>query len=101
MADHPEHRAEDDAFLTDMPKVLGPRVLQTLERIKESLGLEYGGIDFALDCDNNVVVFEANATMIILPPDSDARWQYRALPVERVQRAFEQMLFTRARFSRP
>ena len=30
MADHPEHRAEDAAFLADMPRMLGPRAMTAL-----------------------------------------------------------------------
>ncbi len=101
MAEHPEHRAEDEAFLRDMDRALGPTVLQTLARVADQLQLDYGGIDFAIDAEANVVVFEANATMIILPPDGDARWAYRVAPVARVQRAFEELLYSRAGWPAP
>ena len=66
--------------------------MESLRRIRDLLGLDYGGIDFCLDPQGNVVVFEANATMIILPPLADERWSYRIAPVERVQRAVREML---------
>jgi glutathione synthase/RimK-type ligase-like ATP-grasp enzyme len=97
MADRPEHRAEDEAFLTDMPRVLGPRAMQALERIREILGLDYGGIDFALDGQGAVVVFEANSTMVILQPDQGERWMYRVAPVRRVRDAVHRMLLAAAR----
>ena len=96
MADHPAHRAEDAAFLADLPGTVGAKAMQTLASIRDLLGLDYGGIDFALDAEGNVIVFEANATMVILPPDADARWAYRAAPVERAQAAVRTMLLRRA-----
>ena len=40
--------------------------------IGERLDLDYGGVDFALTADGEVLVFEANATMLthLEPPDS-------------------------------
>jgi tetratricopeptide (TPR) repeat protein len=96
MADRPEHRAEDEAFLSDMPRVLGPRAMQAIERIREVLGLDYGGIDFALDGQGAVVVFEANSTMVVLPPDPGEPWMYRVAPVRRVRDAVHRMLLKAA-----
>lgn len=96
MADRPEHQAEDEAFLRDMPGVLGPRAMQALERIHETLGLDYGGIDFALDGQGKVVVFEANAAMAVVPPLEGDQWRYRVAPVQRVQHAVRRMLLKAA-----
>jgi glutathione synthase/RimK-type ligase-like ATP-grasp enzyme len=38
------------------------------------VGLNYGGIDFGIDRDGGLLLFEANATMAILPPGADAKW---------------------------
>jgi hypothetical protein len=96
MADRPEHRAEDEAFLRDMPAVLGPRALRALNETRNLLGLDYGGIDFALDRAGNVVVFEANATMTVALPGEDERWRYRVAPVARVRQAVRRMLLEAA-----
>jgi len=96
MADHPEYRAEDDAFLKDMSQVLGQDVLRTLDRIRDQLGLDYGGVDFGFDARGNLVVFEANATMAMLAPQGDDRWDYRRTPVNRVREATRRMLVARA-----
>ena len=61
MADHAKHRAEDEAFLEDMPSVLGPLAMKALERIQSMLDLDYGGIDFGLNAAGEILVFEANA----------------------------------------
>jgi len=74
MADRPEHRAEDAAFLENMPGVLGPRVMAALDQIQATLGLDYGGIDFGLSDTGDLLLFEANATMVVNAPDPDERW---------------------------
>jgi aromatic-L-amino-acid decarboxylase len=93
MADSPEHRAEDAAFLADMHNVLGPRAIAALQFIQKSLALDYGGIDFALNATGEVLLFEANATMAIVPPDADARWDYRRPAVDQIYRAVMKLLF--------
>jgi glutathione synthase/RimK-type ligase-like ATP-grasp enzyme len=82
-----------------MPGVLGPDVIHTLTKIHDELGLDYGGIDFTLDAQRNVVVFEANATMVILPPSTDPRSNYRVAPVERAMQAVRALLLSRAQRS--
>ena len=77
MADQPDHRAEELAFLADMPAVLGDKAMVALTQIREALGLDYAGIDFGLGPDGNLLLFEANATMVIAAPDPDPRWAYR------------------------
>ncbi len=96
MAERADHRAQDAAFLTDMNGVLGARAIAALERVRDTLELDYGGIDFALDRAGNVVVFEANASMIVPTPGPDARWDYRRGPVARIRRAVRAMLVRRA-----
>ena len=49
MAGDHEHRAEDAAFLENMPGVLGPVAMKALGQIQSTLGLDYGGIDFGLN----------------------------------------------------
>jgi cytochrome c-type biogenesis protein CcmH/NrfG/glutathione synthase/RimK-type ligase-like ATP-grasp enzyme len=92
MADHPEHRAEDAAFLDDMASVLGPNALHALEEICRTLGLDYGGIDFSLNSDGDVILFEANASMVVYPPEADPRWDYRRPAVQRILDAIRALL---------
>jgi aromatic-L-amino-acid/L-tryptophan decarboxylase len=99
MADYPEHRAEDAEFLENMPGVLGPRAMTALQEIQKTLGLDYGGIDFGLNEKGEVLLFEANATMGIVPPSPDKRWDYRRPAVERIWRAVGTMLMDRVKVS--
>ncbi len=97
MADYPEHRAEEAEFLANMTGVLGLRAMTALEEIQKALGLDYGGIDFGLNEKGEVLLFEANATMAVIPPDADKRWDYRRAAVERIDRAVLKMLMDRAK----
>jgi len=96
MADYPEHRAEDAEFLEDMPGVLGRRAMAALTEIQKALGLDYGGIDFGLTDKGEILLFEANATMTVLPPAADPRWDYRRPAVEQIYKAVWKMLMSRA-----
>jgi len=94
--DDAANRAEDERFLADPRSVLGADAMAALERIRDVLALDYAGIDFSLDRAGRVVAFEANATMIVLPPAPDAAWDYRRAPVARVIDAVRTMLRSRA-----
>jgi glutathione synthase/RimK-type ligase-like ATP-grasp enzyme len=97
MAENAEHRAADAAFLADMTGTIGATALRGLEAIRDALGLDYGGIDFGIGRDGEVLLFEANATMVVNPPEPDKRWDYRRAPVERVLDAVRRMLARAAR----
>jgi hypothetical protein len=93
MSDNPAHRAEEAAFLNDMPGVLGPKALRALEQICDAQGLDYGGVDFALGKDGEVLLFEANATMLIKAPGPGAQWDYRRAPIDRALQAARRLIF--------
>ena len=97
MADDPAHRAEEAHFLQDMPGVLGSRAMSALADIQNTLGLDYAGVDFGLSPSGDVLLFEANATMTILPPPQDSRWDYRRAAIRRVEDAVRKMLCDKAR----
>jgi tetratricopeptide (TPR) repeat protein len=96
MADNPEHRAEDAEFLENMAGVLGPRAMTALDEIQSQLGLDYAGIDFGLSARGEILLFEANATMVVPPPEPDAKWAYRRPAVERIDAAVRKMLMQRS-----
>lgn len=96
MADRTDHRAEEAAFLADLPGVAGERGMRALEAIVATMGLDYAGIDFGLAPDGTILVFEANATMAVYDPDPDPIWAYRRTASERVIAAVRAMLVERA-----
>lgn len=85
-------RDEERVFLRDMPGTLGAGAMAALGAIAAQLGLEYGGIDFALDRAGRVILFEANATMAIVPPADGALWDYRRAATTRVNAAVRGLL---------
>lgn len=95
MADRPEHRAEEALFLSDMAGVLGSKAVAALQQVQAILGLDYGGIDFGLNRHGEVLLFEANATMVVQPPDEDERWDYRRAAIERIHAAVRNLLMTK------
>ncbi len=96
MAGNASFREEERRFLGDMAAMLGSRAMAALRRICATLGLEYAGIDFALSPDGSVLLFEANATMVVFPPGPDPMWDYRRPAIEEVLQAATRMLFSHA-----
>jgi hypothetical protein len=96
MADKPDHRAEEARFLQDMPTALGDKAMAALQRICDTLGLDYAGIDFGLGASGDLLLFETNATMVIAPPDGDPRWDYRRRAVSAVLEAVTGMILQKS-----
>ncbi len=92
MAESPENREEDLRFLNHMPEVLGKPAVDALEKICSKLGLDYAGIDFSLNSKGEILLFEANATMLVQPPEPGPKWDYRRPGVQKILDAVQQML---------
>ena len=100
MARYPLFREEERRFLEDMPAALGATAMSVLRQICTTLDLEYAGIDFALAPDGSILLFEANATMVVFPPSSDPMWDYRRRAVDNVLEAAPRMLLKHATMGR-
>jgi hypothetical protein len=96
MARSATNRRREAAFLDDMANAIGRRGMAALERINATLGLDYGGIDFAVNHDGDILFFEANATMVVLPLSDDDKWAYRRPAFEKVFAAVRAMLASRS-----
>ncbi len=86
----PWMQEEEKRFLADPGTVFGPAAMAALAEIRRIVGLEFFGIDCAVDGGGRVVVFEVNATMLI-------HGHNRALPykdphVARIKQAFDALL---------
>jgi glutathione synthase/RimK-type ligase-like ATP-grasp enzyme len=101
MADEPDHRREEARFLADMPAALGAKAMAALEQIRDALGLDYGGIDFGLGPNGDLLLFEANATMVIAPVDPDERWAYRCAAISTIIDAVVAMLMQKSAQASP
>jgi hypothetical protein len=90
MATTPWMKEEEAAFLETPGAVFGERQTAALRALMQATGLNYVGVDCALDESGNVVVFEANAAMLVhgnntTVPDKDK-------PVRRIKDSFDAML---------
>ncbi len=96
MADKPDHRLEEATFLGDMAAALGDKATTALRDIRDALGLDYAGIDFALGPDGELLLFEANATMVISSPAPDERWAYRRTAIDAARDAVVAMILQKS-----
>jgi glutathione synthase/RimK-type ligase-like ATP-grasp enzyme/Flp pilus assembly protein TadD len=96
MAEQPDHRREEAKFLSDMAAALGDKAMAALARIEAILGLDYAGIDFGLSASGDLLLFEANATMVIAVPDADQRWAYRRAAIGRIIDAVVAMIMQKS-----
>jgi hypothetical protein len=101
MATDPRHRDEERRFLDDMLGVLGPLAMSALARIGQQLGLDYAGIDFGVGAKGAVLLFEANATMVIVPPPLDPIWDYRRAAIDVALQAARRLVSSRCRPAGP
>lgn len=88
----PERRAEEMRFLNDPIGLIGPRAWAAVTRIGERLDLDYCGLDFSVLPDGRVLVFEANATMLVHPEDEHGPLAAKNPAVRRIIDAFQARL---------
>jgi tetratricopeptide (TPR) repeat protein len=94
MANQPWMQQEEAAFLANPAAVFNAAHHQALRVVCERIGLDYFGIDCGLDPDGNLVVFEANASMLV--HDGNAEFPYKDPFVRAIKTAFDAMLRNRA-----
>ncbi len=96
MAASAEYRREEQRFLDDMNAVIGERAALALRELGERLQLEYAGIDFGIDRYDNLLLFEANATMVVPSRETNPDLAYRVPYQARVIEAVREMLIRSA-----
>ena len=89
------YREEEHTFLRDFTAALGASAISGLERIAQTLELDYCGIDFGLDKSGRVLLYEANATMAIVPPNHEKHWDYKRASIEKALAAAQDMFAKR------
>lgn len=95
MLSPPWKREEERKFLEDPVAVLGARAMDAIAAIGRRLDLDFCGIDFSVLPDGRVLVFEANATMLIHLQDSLEEFPYKHVHVPKIFAAFDAMLARR------
>jgi hypothetical protein len=91
-ADHPQRLAEEAGFLEDPAAHLGQGAYAAVTGIGRALDLDYAGVDFTLTADGRVLVFEANATMLVHPEAPEGPLEHKNPYIERIYAAFRELL---------
>jgi hypothetical protein len=84
-------RMEERRFLDEPDRAIGARAMAALAAIGARLDLDYAGIDFAVLADGSVLVFEANATMVVHPEAEGGLLEYKNWAVAEILAAFDSM----------
>jgi tetratricopeptide (TPR) repeat protein len=92
MEAHPWKLAEELTYLDDPRSVLGARGLAVLTAIARRMDLDYCGVDFTLLPDGRVLLFEANATMLVHPEAEDSVTARKNPYVARIFTAFDDLI---------
>lgn len=95
MTEAPWKLEEERRFLTDPQAALGTRAMNALVEIGRQLDLDYGGIDFTLTPTGQILVFEANATMLAHRETPNGPLAHKNPFVDRIAEAFGRLQETR------
>ncbi len=80
---------EEKAFLEDPEAAIGPAGMRAIESIAARLDLDYAGVDFSVLADKRLLIFEANASMLVHPEELSGPLKHKNSYVFRIQDAFE------------
>jgi hypothetical protein len=84
--------AEEASLLERADGAFLPLVHAVFDAVRARLGLDFFGMDFALDRDGRVILFEANATMNFFPLEPHLKFSYLGRIHGPAQQAFTAML---------
>ncbi len=88
----PWMRDEEAAFLADWEHVFGGRLAAAARAVAARLDLDYGGMDCGLTPDGRIVVFEANANMLVHLNDPADRFPDKHRHVPRIFEAMTDLV---------
>ena len=91
MSSTPSTQEDENCFLRDPAAYLGAKAINALYTICNTIALDFFGIDFTLDSERNVIVFEANAAMRH-NFDHAENFPYTRPHLEKVSEAFAAMV---------
>ena len=91
MGNHEWMRKEEEAFLSEPHGVFNAAHFTAFHQAAEAIGLDYCGMDCSLDQAGNIVVFEANATMLV-HEEINNTFVYKNPYIGKIKVAFDAML---------
>ena len=92
----PWKMAEEEAFLRDWRGVFGPLAVQAVEEAARRLDLDYCGMDCALTADGRLLLFEANACILLHLDEPAAAFPYKHRHTPPIREAFTRLVLERA-----
>lgn len=95
MAEHRWMRDEEARFIGDLGSVFHGTLAAALSEIAAAIPLEYFGIDCALAADGRLLLFEADAAMLVHGTDSPELYPYKPAGFRRIQNALMDLLRAR------
>jgi glutathione synthase/RimK-type ligase-like ATP-grasp enzyme len=96
MAEHQWMRDEEARFIGNMDAVFTGTLAAALREIAAAIPLEYFGIDCAIAPDGRLLLFEADAAMLVHGTDPPDLYPYKRAGFERIQTALDALLAARA-----
>jgi hypothetical protein len=95
MEAHDWKLAEEAGFLDDPEAALGARAWAALCQAGRRIDLDYCGMDFTVRPDGTVLVFEANATMLVHPERPGTKLAFKNGAVQRIIEAVRALIALR------
>jgi hypothetical protein len=90
---HPGWKTLEEAwFLSDPVAALGQAGWSALEAMAQRMDLDYCGVDFSILPDGKLLIFEANATMLVHPEERQEALKFKNWHVQNILDAFDQLL---------
>ena len=92
MAENQWMRDEEARFVANLDAVFTGKLAGALREIAAAIPLEYFGIDCAITRDGRLLLFEADAAMLVHGTDPTDLYPYKRAGFERIQRALNDLL---------
>jgi glutathione synthase/RimK-type ligase-like ATP-grasp enzyme len=96
MAEHQWMRDEEARFIANLGAVFTGTLAEALREIAAAIPLDYFGIDCAIARDGRLLLFEADAAMLVHGTDPSDLYPYKRAGFERIQSALNAALSSRA-----
>ena len=92
MAEHQWMRDEEARFIANLDSIFTGTLAAALAEIAAAIPLEYFGIDCAIARDGRLLLFEADAAMLVHGTDPPDLYPYKRAGFERIQNALNALL---------
>jgi glutathione synthase/RimK-type ligase-like ATP-grasp enzyme len=92
MEDRDDLKAAERNFLDHFRSLVSHEAMASLESIRDTLGLDYFGIDCSLLSDGSLLVFEINAAQNAMAPSDYKKFPYLEQPVRAIVDAFNRVM---------